>query len=157
MVLAANCRTLPGSRGDDGRHLLDGRQRRANLDRRDMSCRLVNVRIQVSRPAKTHVTDRQTLKLGDTSTVGELSGVLEETTEDEREMLCGLDVSPTMRFICYGSWLLRTRDRLKILDVMWRHRPRFGHLNGIEYVVLSVVNSFRGSVAYLGAAQAEGH
>ena len=120
-----------------------------------MSCRLVNVRIQVSRPAPTHVTDRHTLKTGDTATVGELSGVLEETTEEEREMLCGLDASPTMRFIAYGSWLLRVRDRLKVLDVKWRHRQRFGHLNGVEYVVLSVVNSFRGGVAYLGAAQAE--
>ena len=120
-----------------------------------MSCRLVNVRIQVSRPAPTHVTDRHTLKTGDTATVGELSGVLEETTEEEREMLCGLDASPTMRFIAYGSWLLRVRDRLKVLDVKWRHRERFGHLGGVEYVVLSVVNSFRGSVAYLGAAQAE--
>ena len=120
-----------------------------------MSCRLVNVRIQVSRPAPTHVTDRHTLKTGDTATVGELSGVLEETTEEEREMLCGLDASPTMRFIAYGSWFLRVRDRLKVLDVKWRHRPRFGHLGGAEYVVLSVVNSFRGGVAYLGAAQAE--
>ena len=121
-----------------------------------MSCRLVNVRMQVARPAPTHVTDRQTLKLGDTSTVGEFSGCLEETTEDEREALFGLDGNPTMRFIAYGSWLMRVRDRLKVLDVLWRHRPRFGHLNGAEYVVLSVVNSFRGAVAYLGAAQAEG-
>jgi hypothetical protein len=113
------------------------------------------VRIQVARPAPTLVTDRQTLKLGDTVTVAELSGVLEETTEEEREALCGLDASPTMRFIAYGSWLLKVRDRLKVLDVKWRHRPRFGHLNGLEFVVLSVANSFRGSVAYLGAAQAE--
>jgi len=125
------------------------------MDGQLMSCRLVNVRIQVSRPAPTHVTDRHTLKTGDTSTVSELSGVLEETTEEEREMLCGLDASPTMRFISYDSWLLRVRDRLKVLDVKWRHRPRFGHLGGAEYVVLSVVNSFRGGVAYLGAVQAE--
>jgi hypothetical protein len=120
-----------------------------------MSCRLVNVRIQVSRPALTHVSDRQTLKLGDTSTVGEFDGVLEETTEEEREALCGLDSSPTMRFIAYRNWGLRVRDRLKVLDVKERWRPRFGHLSGLEFVVLSTSNSFRGIVAFLGAAQAE--
>jgi len=155
MVLVVDCRTDSAGYRHDGRHFQDGRQRRADVDG-SLSCRLVNVRVQISRQNPTHVTDRQTLKLGDRVTVAELSGVLEETTEQEREALCGLDGSPDMRFIAYGSWLVRTRDRLKVLDVMWRHRPRFGHLGGAEYVVLSVVNSFRGGVAYLGAAQAEG-
>ena len=120
-----------------------------------MSCRLANVRIQVSRPAATTMTDRQTLKMGSTSTVGELSGCLEETSEEEREALIGLDSTPAMRFISERSWLLRTRDRLKVLDVKERWRARFGHLSGLEFVVLSTANSFRGIVAFLGAAQSE--
>ena len=118
---------------------------------------MVNVRVQISRPAATTVSDRQTLKMGSTSTIGEFSGNLEETTEEEREALCGLDASPTMRFIAYSNWQIHVRDRLKVLDVKWRWRWRFGHLSGVEYVVLSTTNSFRGAVAYLGPAQAEGH
>jgi hypothetical protein len=60
-----------------------------------------------------------------------------------------------MRFVSERSWLLRARDRLKVLDVKERWRPRFGHLSGLEFVVLSTANSFRGIVAFLGAAQAE--
>ena len=121
-----------------------------------MSCRLVNVRVQISRQDKTEVTDRQTLKTGNRRIVAEVSGVLEETTEQEREALMGLDGSPDMRFIAYGNWALRVRDRLKVLDVKWRHRPRFSQLSGSEFVVLTTTNSFRGMVAFLGPAQAEG-
>lgn len=122
-----------------------------------MSCRMVNVRVQVSRPAATTVSDRQTLKRGDTSIIGEFDGNLEETTEEEREALAGLDDAPSMRFVIYRNWQLQVRDRLKVIGVKWRHRPRFGHLNGVEYVVLTTTNAVRGMVAYLGPAQAEGH
>ena len=121
-----------------------------------MSCRLVNVRVHVSRQDPTDLSDRHTLKAGNRRVIAELSGVLEETTEQEREALVGLDDAPDMRFIAYGNWQIHVRDRLKVLDVMWRHRPRFGHLSGTEYVVLTTTNSFRGNVAFLGPAQAEG-
>ena len=118
---------------------------------------MVNVRVEVSRPAATSVSDRQTLKMGATSPIGEFDGNLEETTEEEREALAGLDDAPSMRFIIYRNWQLKVRDRLRVLDVKWRWRWRFAHLNGLELVVLSTTNAVRGMVCYLGPAQAEGH
>jgi len=120
-----------------------------------MSCRLVNVRVEVLRPDATRLSDRRTLTLGNVRQVAVLDGVLEETTEEEREALAGLDTAPSMRFIAYHNYLLRVRDRLRVTDVKQRWRERYGHLNGQRYVVLSAVNSFRGIVAFLGPAQAE--
>jgi len=121
-----------------------------------VSCRLVNVRVEILRPDATKLSDRHTLTFGNSRQVAVLDGSLEETTEEEREALAGLDASPTMRFIAYHSYLLRVRDRVRVEAVKDRWRERFGHLSGQEYVVLSTSNSFRGTVGFLGPASAEG-
>jgi hypothetical protein len=117
---------------------------------------MVNVRVEASRERAAAVTDRQTMRRGDLYQLAVLDGVLEETTEEERQALAGLDGSPSMRFIAYHNFLLRPRDRLKVADVKERWRERYGHLSGAEYIVLSATNSFRGVVAFLGPAQAAG-
>lgn len=122
-----------------------------------MSERLVNVRVDVRRPKASGVTDQGTVKLGETYQLAVLDGALEETTEEERQALAGLDASPSMRFIVEHNWLIRVRDRLRVTDVKERWRERFGHLGGEEYVVLSTTSSFRGMVAFLGPLQAEGY
>ena len=121
-----------------------------------MSERLVNARVEVWRQRPAAVSDRRTVRLGDSYQVAVLDGALEETTEEERQALAGLDSVPAMRFIAYRNYLLKVRDRLKVTDVKERWRERFGHLNGTEYVVLSTTNAFRGTVAFLGAAQIGG-
>jgi hypothetical protein len=117
---------------------------------------MVNVRAEVTRERAAAVTDRQTMRRGDLYQLAVLDGVLEETTEEERQTLAGLDGSPSMRFIAYHNYLLKVRDRLKVTDVKERWRERYGYLSGTEYVVLSTTNSFRGVVAFLGPAQAAG-
>lgn len=96
------------------------------------------------------------MTFGASRQVAILDGSLEETTEEEHEALAGLDAAPSMRFIAYHNYLMRPRDRVKVEQVKERWRERFGHLSGQEYVVLSTANSFRGTVGYLGPAQAEG-
>jgi len=116
---------------------------------------MVNVKVGIWRPAPTQLSDRHTARPGELQQIGEVDGVLEETTAEERQTMIGLDKSPSMRFIAYRRWLLKVRDRLRVLEVKHRWRDRDGHLSGAEFVVLSVVNSFRGAAVFLGPAQAE--
>lgn len=116
---------------------------------------LNNVVVEVTRRGETSVSGRNTLQAGGWSQVGELTGAMEETTEEERQAYAGEDGVPTMRFVCYQSWLLRPKDRLRVSNVLFKWRQRYGHLSGTQYTIVSTANSCRGMIAYLGPVQSE--
>lgn len=120
-----------------------------------MSRYLVNVTMAFTRRGDTRLTDRQTLAAGERQRVATLDGVLEETTDEEKAGFAGLDAAPSMRFIAYRSWLLKAQDRGRVLRVLHKWRDRYSYLSGRQYLVLSTVNSNRGTVAFLGPAEAE--